>query len=94
MISYELAKRNYPIKGGYNAVHIWLRYHFGSANKCENKDCIYPRKNNARSWVRAPKRFDWALKKGFKYEHIRDNFIQLCPSCHKRYDMGLISINL
>jgi hypothetical protein len=58
----------------YVRVHNWIRYHYGRAIKCEM--C---------SGLKA-KRFDWALRKGFKYEKNVENFIQLCPSCHRKYD--------
>lgn len=35
------------------------------------------------------KTFDFALKKGFKYEYNRDNFVVLCRRCHKSYDKKL-----
>lgn len=61
--------------GGYIAIHCWLKYHFGSADKCENKKCLHVSQS-----------YQWALLKGKKYEHKRENFIQLCRSCHKKYD--------
>ena len=33
------------------------------------------------------KTFQWALKKGKDYEKNVDNFLQLCSSCHKKYDI-------
>lgn len=59
----------------YSNVHSWLKYNFGSANKCENKECsnMY-------------KIFHWALLRGKVYEKVRENFIQLCMSCHQKYD--------
>jgi len=67
-------KNNYP---HYSAVHIWLRSKYGSASKCENELCE----------SRNPKRFEWALKKGCVYENKIENFMQLCPSCHRKYDL-------
>ena len=64
------------IKMSYSNIHWWLRKIYGKANKCENSKCIY--KN--------PKRFEWALLKGRKYERNRKNYIMLCPSCHRKYD--------
>ncbi len=60
----------------YSNVHMWLRHHYGSANQCENRDCLGDSKY-----------FTWALIKGFKYEKKRENYMQLCGSCHLRYDM-------
>ena len=33
-------------KCGYPAIHNWLRRNFGVPNKCENKNCKYPKKNS------------------------------------------------
>ena len=60
----------------YQTIHCWIRYHYGSANKCENKKC----KSENIKW------FEWALKKGKEYEKNIKNFKQLCGSCHKIYD--------
>ena len=61
--------------GGYFSIHTWLVAHFGNANKCENPDC------KGKS-----KYYNWALKKGEKCQHKRENFMQLCISCHRFYD--------
>jgi hypothetical protein len=63
------------IKGYYN-VHNWIIYHYGRATKCSNTDCK----------VENPKRIEWALKKGYKYEKNISNFIMLCTRCHSKYD--------
>jgi len=60
----------------YHRVHQWIAYHYGKASKCENKDCTF--KN--------PKRYEWALIKGNEYEKNINNFMQLCCSCHRKYD--------
>ncbi len=60
----------------YTKIHSTLKHKYGKATKCENAECRY--KN--------PRRFEWALKKGHKYSTDRDDFIQLCPSCHRKYD--------
>lgn len=60
----------------YFKSHSWLIYWFGRANKCENINCNYEN----------PKRFEYALKKGFTPEKKRENYIMLCPSCHRKYD--------
>ena len=57
-------------------IHDWIRENYGSANKCSNPDCKYNK----------PKRYEWALIHGKKYERNVENFIQLCPSCHRKYD--------
>lgn len=76
MVKY--GKNNPSWKGdnaGYKAIHEWLRKNFGSANRCENKNCDKTSKN-----------FHWAKKKRKKYTHDRNAFIQLCVKCHKKYD--------
>jgi hypothetical protein len=60
----------------YFRIHEWLIRHHGKATKCENELCK----------SRAPKRFEWALLKGKDYKKDRNNYIQLCPSCHRKYD--------
>ena len=59
----------------YQKIHCWLRYHYRKANHCDNPEC-----------PKTCKYFSWALKKGKELEKNRDNFIQLCYSCHTKYD--------
>ena len=61
----------------YKGLHIWLKAEFGRANKCENSNC-----------KKQSKSFDWALKKGKRYERRIENFWQLCRKCHKAYDFN------
>lgn len=75
---FKKGNKPHNFKGGYSsysAVHGWLRYQFGSANMCESETC---------SGI--SKKFDWALVKGKEYDHKRENFIQMCRSCHMKYD--------
>lgn len=85
-----LKRENNPMwkgkKAGYVAIHTWLRTNFGKPTQCENKLCVYPRKNKGGKLIIKPKRFEYALKHGKNYEHNRTNFIILCTSCHQRYD--------
>lgn len=67
---------NYRKVVGKRHVHDWLTVHYGNIKECEGKDC----KGKSR-W------YDWALKKGKKYERNRGNFLRLCRSCHRKYDM-------
>jgi hypothetical protein len=60
----------------YNHVHTWLLKEFGSPAFCEF--CF-----------RKDKKCNWALKRGCEYNFIKDNFLQLCCSCHRRYDTSL-----
>lgn len=61
----------------YSSIHAWLGNKFGKADMCEFKRCT-----NKTASV-----FYYALRKGFAYERKRRNFIKLCASCHKKYDM-------
>ena len=61
----------------YGNIHTWLKNNYGKASKCENKDCTY----------KSPKRYEWALIKGKQHKKDRDNYMQLCPSCHRKYDL-------
>lgn len=61
----------------YYAIHSWLQKEHGKANHCENKSCVNEKAT----------RFHYALKHGKSYERHRMNFMQLCTSCHKKYDM-------
>lgn len=71
----------------YGAIHRWVRKTLGKPTKCENPQCVYPRRNANRSLLLAPKTFHWANKSGSYLRDINDWF-QLCPSCHKKYDVG------
>lgn len=57
-------------------VHRWLKRSFGKASRCENIECQ----------TSYSKRFEWALIHGKDYDKERENFIQLCCSCHRKYD--------
>lgn len=56
-------------------IHQWIIYHFGKANKCENKDC-----------KKIGKRFEYALINNKTYERKIENYIMLCSQCHRKYD--------
>lgn len=63
--------------GGYYAIHKWLEKHYGKAHKCE-----------AGAQCRGDSiMYHWAKRQGMPYEHKRENFIMLCASCHRKYDM-------
>lgn len=56
----------------YAAVHKWISRTYGKASHCEN--CI-----------KTAKRFEWANISG-EYKRERDDWKQLCPSCHRKAD--------
>lgn len=56
-------------------IHQWINYNYGKASKCENKDC------GGKS-----KTFDYSLLEDKFYDYVRENYMQLCRSCHFKYD--------
>lgn len=63
------------IKRRYNTIHKWLFYKFGSANKCENSTCS-----------KKSTHYEWSLLKNKRHAKKRENYHQLCRSCHWKYD--------
>jgi len=59
----------------YRHLHEWIRKHYGNAHKCENSLCS-----------KTSTTFEWALIKGMEYAYDITHFMQLCRSCHKKYD--------
>ena len=60
---------------GYHGIHKWLYAYFGRANHCDNPKC------EGKSST-----YQWAKLKEKTYQRNRENFIQLCTSCHRKYD--------
>ena len=60
-------------KAGYSAIHYWVIRNFGKANKCEN--CNLKKK-----------KYCWANKTG-QYLRERNDWMENCYSCHKKYDI-------
>jgi len=61
---------------GMIGIHRWLTKNFKKERVCEF--CGKENKNMLG--------IDWALLKGKAYERKRENFIELCRSCHAIYD--------
>lgn len=78
-------------KVGYNALHSWIHRKLGKAKKCERVGCKYPRTNAAKHVLRQPRTFQWA-NISHNYKRELSDWVQLCPSCHARYDRGLIEL--
>lgn len=83
----------------YTAFHHWLKYYYGKANHCENPTCIYPRLVRRRGstkkiLITEPKLYNWSLIKGKHHSQKRENYIQLCASCHEFYDKGNLDLNI
>lgn len=55
----------------YITIHIWFARNFGKPSKCEHCGST----NN----------IQWS-NKDHKYRRVRDDWQQLCSSCHQRYD--------
>lgn len=70
--------QHFKSKSEYDYIHKKVRDLNGSANKCENPDCL-----------RKSRRYEWALRKGHTYSTNKDDYIQLCASCHRKYDETL-----
>lgn len=58
-------------KAGHSSIHTWLNRYY-KKEKCEECD--------------SKKNLDWALKKGKKHSHNRNNYKVLCRSHHLKYD--------
>ena len=64
---------------GYGALHHWIVRYWGNPEKCEECGCKNKLNRNNASYVQ------WANKTG-KYLRKRRDWLQLCPSCHIKYD--------
>lgn len=64
---------------GYSALHAWLRRTYGEPASCEHCD--------------AAEQIQWANRTG-QYLRDREDWLQLCPRCHRQYDIenGLIGV--
>ena len=74
------------------SIHTWLYRNFGSAYKCENPECKYPRKNARGYLMVKPKGYEWANVKNHIYTRKREDYKMLCCSCHGMMDKGKIKI--
>lgn len=63
-------------KVGYRALHYWLNRIMGKPIRCDH--CGKPRTT--------PKSMQWANISG-KYHRDPNDYISLCPSCHKKFDL-------
>ena len=68
---------------GRQALHSWVKRHLGKPKKCEFCSTT------------TAKNYDWANKSG-EYKRDFSDFLRLCRSCHKKYDvdrLGLVAWN-
>lgn len=76
-VGKRTGKSNNKWKGnrvGYHALHDWIRDNYGRPTKCENKTC--PRTSSS---------YQWSNVSG-QYKRHKEDWQQLCASCHKKYD--------
>ena len=66
----------------YSRIHKWLKDEFGRAKTCELTPC-----KSVEKYGEMPGRFHWGLRAGKEYAEERENFIQLCPLCHRHYNV-------
>lgn len=64
---------------GYGALHTWVRNQLGRPEVCEHCDT---------SGLNGRK-IDWA-NKSHKYKRDVTDWLRLCKSCHKKYDLGFL----
>ena len=76
---------------GYMALHTWIRKKLGLANNCQNPNCHYPRKDRRGYLMEKPKKFEWA-NVDHQYQRKAEDFISLCTSCHRMFDLGIIKL--
>lgn len=63
-----------PQTSAYVAAHIWVKYHYGKAKRCDNCQ------------TNEDRLFQWSNISG---QYLRDiaDWQQLCVPCHKRFDV-------
>lgn len=88
----EKSRRWLGDNAGYVAMHIWIKNKLGKANKCSNPNCYYPKPIQYRKPIEKPKRFEWASISRKNKRDVND-YIQLCPSCHRIYDIRKLTLN-
>lgn len=59
-----------------SAKHKWMESNYGKPKVCESKNC-----EGKSKW------FDWCIKTGREYSHNREDYLRLCRSCHRKYDL-------
>lgn len=60
----------------YVAMHVWVKSRKGRPEKCS----VCGKLNEKRGWVH------WA-NKDHKYARNLNDYIAMCPKCHKKWDM-------
>lgn len=66
----------------YDAIHHWMYFNYGKANRCDNRIAQFLSfRCNGET-----EKFQWARLHGKKLERNRASFAMLCASCHSKYD--------
>lgn len=65
----------FQLEPSYMAIHKWLATHFPKSGICEH--CGGASKKMAN---------DYALIHGREYSREREDYLELCRSCHRKYD--------
>jgi len=73
----ELARRWKGTNASYYAIHMWVVKHWGKASHCDMCQC------------EDASRYEWC-NRDKEYLRVREDWMQLCPSCHRIYDSALI----
>ena len=73
----EEARRWKGEAAGYVAIHMWIKKHWGMPDHCDMCNC------------HDASRYEWC-NKDKKYRRVREDWMQLCPSCHRIYDCAII----
>jgi len=90
MLNYETCKRSQPREknprwkgddASYTAKHQFLIRNYGNPTHCELCNIEGHREKGGRWSVH------WSKKKDREYTHDRDDYIGLCRSCHRKYDI-------
>jgi hypothetical protein len=76
-------------KAGYMAKHKWIQNHWVKTDVCEicNQLCL------PRPGTRLKHKTQWSNRTG-KYLRERNDWQELCPKCHRQYDIENNLINL
>ena len=70
--------KNLKEKPSYGALHQWVRRWKGKPPKCE----VCGQTERRMTWANISR----------EYKRDLDDFVALCYSCHKKYDLGLIEL--
>jgi hypothetical protein len=77
----QTGERNINWKGekaGRSAIHHWVAHHKGKPAKCDFCGTV------------SSKQYEWS-NKDHKYKRSLDDYIRLCPSCHRKNDLKFIN---